>query len=191
MSKEKSLGLILLSSMMLTGCLGEVWTGANLVYDRHNVYKKVDDFQLGARGSRALYKDRVFKCPGCSIDLAVVNGDILLAGHVPTGALRKEAQARVMLQKGYRRLFNELAVGAFPDNAIEDNWITAKIRSNMVADADIDPHQFKVVTADRIVYLMGDVNPEQAKKVILIARKCAGVIRVVKLFKYYHLSDKE
>ncbi len=73
---------------------------------------------------------------------------------------------------------------------MEDNWITTKIRSKILADSTIDPNDFKVVTADQIVYLMGDVIPEQAAKVIHIARTCTGVKRVVKLFKYYNLSDK-
>jgi hypothetical protein len=37
---------------------------------------------------------------------------------------------------------------------------------------------------------MGDVIPKEANIVIQIARECAGVKRVVKLFKYYNLDDK-
>ena len=48
---------------------------------------------------------------------------------------------------------------------------------------------FKVVTSERIVYLMGDVIPAEAARVIYFARTCEGVKRVVKLFKYYNLSD--
>ncbi len=74
------------------------------------------------------------------------------------------------------------------DNTVQDAWITAKIRSQVVADASIEPRQFKVVTADRIVYLMGDVMPEQGARVIHVARYTEGVRRVVKLFNYYRLS---
>ena len=37
---------------------------------------------------------------------------------------------------------------------------------------------------------MGDVIPKEAAIVIQIARRCPGVKRVVKLLKYYNLSDK-
>ncbi len=180
------------ATLFLSGCLSNVWTGANLVYDRHATYHKLTDFQMGANANRALYKDREFKQDGIFLELAVFNRDILLTGIVPTEALRNEACDRVKAATpGRRRLFNQVAVGTpGPDFSVQDAWITAKIRSRIVADADIDPEAFKIVTSDRIVYLMGDVIPEQANKVILFARESEGVRRVVKLFKYYNLSDQ-
>lgn len=180
--------ILLLGSLLLTGCLSNVITGANLIYDRHNVYKKLSDFQLAAKSSQALFQDYVFKCEECSVDLAVFNGDILLAGHVPTAKLRQEAQQRIIALGGYRRLFNQIDLSSQPANNVEDSWITTKIRSRIFADSEIDPHVFKVITSDRRVYLMGDVRPEQAAKVIAIARNTENVERVVKLFKYYNLS---
>ncbi|MBA2652930.1 MAG: BON domain-containing protein [Tatlockia sp.] len=181
---------LILSSSLLTGCLANIWTGANLVYDRHNIYKKISDFQLSANASQALYQDDRLRCEDCSIDLAIFNGDILLAGHVPTNELRQEAKERVAALTGYRRLFNQIDISSLPKNNVEDSWITAKIRASIVANSEIDPHVFKVITSDRIVYLMGDVRPKQAAKVIDIARNSAKVLRVVKLLKYYHLSNQ-
>ena len=131
----------------------------------------------------------MFKREDCDIDLAIINGDILMAGSVPTIELRQEAFDRITALQGYRRIFNQLSTTQRNNNTIEDNWITAKIRSQIFTDSDINPHDFKVVTSDQIVYLMGDVIPEEAARVIHIARSCAGVKRVVKLFKYYNLSD--
>ena len=74
-------------------------------------------------------------------------------------------------------------------NTVLDDWITTKIRSQIFADSAIDPHVFKVVTSDQIVYLMGDVSPSEAKRVVQIASACDGVRRVVTLLKYYNLSD--
>jgi len=184
--------LLVLSSLVLPGCLTGLWTGASIVYDRHDVYKKVSDFQLSANAGRALYKDKdnTLKCWSCVIDLAIFNGDILLAGHVPTEQLREEALSRIKSLTGYRRIFNQLSISKARNDSIQDSWITTKIRSGILANSDIDPDQFKIVTSDKIVYLMGDVIPAQAKEVIFIARKCVGVRRVVKLFKYYNLSDK-
>ena len=179
------LSLSILSGL-LSGCLGvsAAWTGANLLYDRHVLMKKMTNYQLVAQASRALYRDN------CSIDLAALNGDLLLVGHVGTSALRDEAYARVAKTSGFRRLFNQLAVGPAADSVAEDTWITTKIRSQMVADSSLDPRQFKVITSDRVVYLMGDVFPEAAARVIYIARRTEGVIRVVTLLNYYHLSEK-
>ncbi|MBA2710900.1 MAG: BON domain-containing protein [Tatlockia sp.] len=173
----------------LTGCISNLWTGANLVYDRHNVYKKLSDYQLAAKASHALFHDQVLKCDNCSVDLAVFNGDILLAGHVPSLVLRTEAKKRITGLSGSRRFFNQLDLSSKPAKTVDDSWITTKIRSRIFADSEIDPNAFKIITSDSIVYLMGDVKPQQAEKVIDIARTTEGVERVVKLFKYYHLSN--
>ncbi len=177
-------------SVSLFGCadVSGVWTGVMLVYDRHNVYKKIDDYQLGARANRRLFADDRLRCEGCAIDLAVFHRDILLTGHVPTRVLREEANERLKDLPGVRKKYNQLAIRSTADHTLQDSWITAKIRSQVIADAEIDPRQFKVVTADGIVYLMGDVLPSQGARVIQIARQTEGVIRVVKLFNYYRLS---
>lgn len=177
-------------AILLSGCISDVWTGVTLVYDRHTVYKQVSDFQLAAAIGRALYKDLLFKGKNCSIDYAVLNGDVLFAGFLPNEALREELKRRVKSIPGARRYFFELSIRAPSDNSIEDDWITAKIRSRIFADSSIDPKAFKIVTFDRVVYLMGDVFPAQADKVIFYARSCSGVHRVVKLFKYIALTDK-
>ncbi len=184
------LALIITSSLLLAGCLSEVLTGANLVYDRHNIYKTINDFQLSGNVNKALYHDKTFKRDDCNIDVSIFNRDVLLVGEVPTAALREEAYRRASGVPGKRRLFNQVAVGDVHGDPAQDSWITAKIRSQIFADSDIDPHKFKVVTFGKIIYLMGDVEPEQAAQVIMFARQCAGVTRVVKLFKYYNLSDQ-
>lgn len=179
--------LLLLSFMItcLSGCLGAVWTGATLAYDRHNVYKKLDDYNLIIALNDALAANGTFKNSETVLDIAVFNKDILIAGHVPSQEFYDELLQRLGKIKGYRRLFNQVTVNQRPSSSIQDSWITTKIRSQIFADASIDPNAFKVVTSDHIVYLMGDVKAEQAEKVIKIARFTDGVERVIKLMKYY------
>lgn len=178
------------SCALLSSCLSGIWTGANLFYDRHNVYNSFNDFEINNTARRALYADDALECPECHIDLAVFNGDILLAGHLENAQMRDEAYRRVMAKPGYRRLFKEISIEPVRTNLRKDSWITAKIRSKIIADSEINPHSFKVVTSDQIVYLMGDVMPDQAEWATSIARETSGVRRVVRLLKYYHLTDK-
>lgn len=190
-SKLLSIFCILLVSLsLLTGCLSNAWTGATLIYDRHNLYKKLGDYQLAALASHAMFHDFVFKRKDCLVDLAVFNGDILLAGHVPSRELRQVAQQRLAELKGYRRIYIQLDISSQPPDNLTDSWITTKIRTLIFADSEINPQAFKVITSDQVVYLMGDVRPQQASKVIAIARKTNGVQRVVKIFNYYNLSKK-
>lgn len=176
--------LIVLFLVGLWGCTGTLWTGANLVYDRHDVYKKLEDYHLYVKVNNAVASDRELKCTNCVIDIAIFNGDILVAGHLPTPEMLVELQRRLAQVKGYRRLFNEVRVANVPSSALQDSWITTKIRSQIFADDTIDPNAFKVVTSDGVVYLMGDVRPNEATTVINMARRTVGVVHVVKVLKY-------
>lgn len=182
--------LLVVTALALQGCLGvgSVWTGAMLVYDRHHVYKKVDDYNLGAKVNRALFADDILRAEGCGIDVAVFNRQVLLTGHLPSLKLRDEAEARVKDIPGIIKLYNQIAVARKPDNTIQDSWITAKVRSQMMQDAEINPKAFKIVTSDNIVYLMGNVEPHQAERVIMITQHTEGVRRVVNLMHYYQLT---
>lgn len=158
-----------------------------MIYDRHNIYKKVTDYQLTGRAIQALYSDDKFKAPACacSIDITVFKGKILLAGHVPEQNLREEAQRRIAQANNSQRIYNQLEVKIRETNALEDGWITAKIRTQILADASIDPNSIKVTTTDNIVYLLGEMQPDQGSKVVHIARNTAGVKKVVKILQYY------
>lgn len=185
MKKYSHCLLVLCLSLLLSGCLGTIWTGAYTVYDRHSVYLKLNDFQLSTQVNEVLAVNKTFANSECVIDITVFNGDILLAGHLPSLEMMEEFNRRISKVKGYRRLFIKMVVQQVSSNSIEDSWLTAKVRSLIFADASIDPKAFKIVTTDRIVYLMGDVKPDQAEKVINMARSVEGVTRVVKLLRYF------
>lgn len=174
----------------LSACISDLWTGANVIYDRHHWYQKLGDLQLVTKVKQALYTDSRLKCRGCSIETSVFKRDVLLVGYVPTQSLRALVDERMKNVRGKRRFYNELALTSETESSdpIIDSWITAKIRSEIILDSSIDPAQFKVITANRVVYLMGDVMPEQAEKVVMFAREWSEVKRVVKLFQYYQLA---
>lgn len=177
--------LLIIMAFSLTGCVGTLWTGATLLYDRHDVYKKLNDYNLLAEVNKVLAVNRTFNNSSCVLDLAAFNGDILIAGHVPSDELLDELKQRLDKIKNYRRLFIYVSVMQVSSNSVQDSWITAKIRSQIFADDSIDPDTFKIITSDRIVYLMGDVKPDQGAKVIKIARFTSGVEKVVNMMKFF------
>jgi osmotically-inducible protein OsmY len=170
---------------LLSGCVSNVWTGANLVYDRHSVYKKFNDYHLFVAVNDVLAKDRIYRNSQCSLDIAAFNGDILVAGHVPNEQLFEELRHRLALVKDYRRLYNFVTLNSSYSSSVTDSWITTKLRSQIFADQSIDPNAFKIITSDGVVYLMGDVQVDEAEKVVQIARSTRGVVQVVKLLKYF------
>ena len=175
--------LIGLISCALSGCLGTVWSGASLIYDRHTVYAQLSDFDLASKAQHVLFDDSVLQESGCHLEVSVMNGDILLAGHVPSKSFRNMADERLNRLEGYRTIFIQVAINKDNPNSIVDSWITSKIRSKIFADSTIAPKDFKIVTVDGIVYIMGDVRADQAAKVVDIARNTDQVVRVVKLFR--------
>jgi osmotically-inducible protein OsmY len=189
--KVSKIIVIVILSQLLMGCMSNIFTGANLIYDRHNVYLKFDDVQLTSFANRALFRDNMYQCPTCMLELMVLNRDILLVGSVPTQALRMEASRRLLQLPNHGRIFNQLYINSPPPGAIQDSWITLSIRTYILSNANIDPHAFKVLTWSGVVYLMGNVMPEQADLVINYAKECTGVIRVVNFMRYYHLGEEK
>ena len=181
--------LLLLFSSLLSGCLSHLWTGASLVYNRHTLYHTLNDYQLALAAQHSLFKDKLFKGDNNVLELAVFNQDVLVAGHLNSKFLRNMANKR-MKKLPYRHLFMQIAIHHNYSNTLENAWITTKIRSQILADSKIDPNAFKIITVDNIVYVMGDVKPAHAKRVLLIAKKTRDVLRVVKLLNYYNLSHK-
>jgi osmotically-inducible protein OsmY len=191
LKQGRLLVILILLTGILCGCLSNLWTGANLVYDRHDVYKKLNDYHLLVDINNSLYADKLLKCEICVLDVAIFNGDVLVAGHLPSAKLINETRRRLFRVRGYRHLFIELRVSSSNSNGLQDAWITTKIRSQIFADDSIDPNAFKIVTSDQVVYLMGDVKVDEADKVIKMARYTAGVTRVVKLLKYFTYQSGE
>lgn len=174
----------------LSSCsVGSIWTGATMAYDRHNVYKKLDDYSIYLKVNNAITVDNTFKNNQCALDMTVFKGDVLVAGHVPTPELQAELSRRLARVKGHKRLFNQVQISSVVSNTLKDSWITAKIRGQIFADDSIDPNAFKIVTTDQIVYLMGEVRKEQADKVVQMARHTSDVVRVVKIFKYFTYQE--
>ncbi len=178
--------LINLLCFLLIGCWGSVLTGASLIYDRHNIYIKLNDYQLAGKINKNLYKDKLLKCPDCALEVAVFNRDVLMIGSLPSKTMRREALERIKSIPGYRKIFNQVAISRNKGDSLYDSWITGNIRSKILADSNIDPHEFKVVTSRQIVYILGDVHKEQAEKVLIFAKECPGVYRVVNLLRYYN-----
>lgn len=169
--------------------MSSLWTGASMLYDRHNLYKQLTDYDMTNKVYQALYQDEALKMAGCHIEVVVFHRDVLLTGHVSSLKKRDLAEARAHVIAGTHRIvFNQLSVGVPNDaNSMTDSWITAKIRSLIFADANIPPKDFKIVTVDGTVYIMGHTSPAHAEKVVDIARNTTGVKKIVKLMKYYKL----
>ncbi|RLQ23716.1 BON domain-containing protein [Seongchinamella sediminis] len=113
------------------------------------------------------------------------NGYVLIAGQVPTQAMKDQATQVVRKVRGVRRIYNELEIAA-PSSAMtrtSDTWITSKVKAFMLASSDIQGQRVKVVTENGVVYLMGLATRAEAERIATEAASTSGVQRVVKLFE--------
>lgn len=169
----------------LSGCIGTIWTGATLMYDRHGLYATIRDYKLAIRARHLVYQGGAFKEKGCFIDITVFNQDVLLSGHVPQETFKQLLRQRIAQLTQYRHIYDEVTIGPADDRSMQDLLMTTSLNAQIISDSSIDPHAFKVVTTDGIVYLMGEVRADQARRVIQIAQEKQGVLKVVSLLQYY------
>jgi len=59
---------------------------------------------------------------------------------------------------------------------VDDSWITTKVKSEMIAEKDVDAHNISVNTSKGVVTLTGTAaNVQESNRAAEIARKVAGV----------------
>lgn len=107
------------------------------------------------------------------------NGNVLIAGQVPSDEDRQRAAETVSVLKQVRRVTNELTVGNNTGfwAGFSDSWITTKIKFKCGDDV-------KVVTEQGTVYLLGLVSRNFGNSCASKSSQTNGVQRVVQMFEY-------
>lgn len=120
------------------------------------------------------------------IVVASFNGIVLLAGQVSNEEQRQLAAKTVAKIGKVRRVHNELVIAGSSSMLARsnDSWITTKVKSKMLGNSKLESGRIKVVTENGVVYLMGLVTREEAKRAADLTRKSAGVQKVVRIFEY-------
>lgn len=185
-SKIKALLVVLVSSL-ITGCVAAVVAGAaGMVYDRRSVSTIEADARLFHLVHTAIVTDRQFR--DSRILVTSFNRVILLVGQTPTASLRVVAEKIARSTPGVQRVYDEVSVNnPIPlTQRTKDSWITGQVRSNMLTKKGLESGSIRVVTENGVVYLMGIATAEQAALSVDVARRVAGVVKVVKIFQYIH-----
>lgn len=114
------------------------------------------------------------------------NGIVLVAGQVNTEEQRQLAAQTVAKIQHVRRVHNELTLSGTTSMLARSNdtWITTKVKSKFLATSSLEGRRIKVVTENGVVYLMGLVTKAEADRAANVARKTAGVQKVVRIFEY-------
>lgn len=134
-----------------------------------------DDMQLKVRISNALNGQYG------NVNTTVYNGQVLLTGSSPSPQAKFQAE-QVARQSGAKVVYNEIQIGPNEDAGqfAKDDWITARVRSDLVFNADIRSGNYTIETDRGSVYLMGSARSQgELDRATQLARYVPGVQRVV------------
>lgn len=182
--------LFILGSTLVACMYGSAaMTGAQVVYDRHNLQKKINNHYAALQAYRSIYID-TDKFKDTNVSVSTFNNVMLITGQAPKAAQKNEIERLVKNVADEREVYNFTEVSSPVSHltALSDSWITTKIKSQYIAANEIDPNLIKVITENGTVYLIGIVPPEQADIAVKIASSTSGVQNVVKVFSYSRVT---
>lgn len=172
------------SAVLVAGAAGATLGGA-VIYDQRTYRTMNQDHNARSIIQYRLDNDPLLKGQS-HITISVFNNVALLVGQAKTPKICDRAYQIVEKASHIRRTYNEITIGAplSPVQQATDSWITSKVRTAMLGKAGLHSSNLKVVTENKVVYLMGMVSPKQAAMAADVARRISGVEKVLKVFEY-------
>ena len=175
--------------LSLNGC-GNFLTAINSDTIEDNPGKRtlgaqIDDETIETKAFVNIYKaDERFR--QAHIIVLSYNGYVLLAGQVETQALKDLAADILRDVRKVRRIYNELEVSGQTSlmTRSSDTWITAKVKSALLSNSEVEGTRVKVITENGVVYLLGLLSRSEADRVVDSASASYGVRKVIRLFEY-------
>ncbi|MBS0349633.1 MAG: BON domain-containing protein [Proteobacteria bacterium] len=175
----------------LTGCIPLIiaavgaTAGGAIIYDKRSSKVILQDQEITNKALGILNSDLQLKGVA-RVSISTFDHIVLMVGQVKSEYLRQRAYDDVSQVPSIRRIYNQVQISSVLTalDQSKDAWITSKVKSAMLAKSGLRSSQIKVVTEDKVVYLMGLVTPNQAKLATEVARNVSGVEKVVQVFEY-------
>lgn len=190
MKKRLLLVPAIVAAILLQGCVAvAVGTGAAVAAkaatDPRSIGKQVDDTTLDSRIGLALDNNRLI-FSGARIGVTAYQGAVLLTGQAKNREQIQKAGEIALSTKGVSKVYNQIRLGPRikATTLANDAWITAKVKSRLIANNQTKARNIKVVTENSEVFLMGILTRDEAKRASKIASDVAGVREVISAFIY-------
>ena len=176
---------------LLSGCVPIIiaavgaTAGGAIIYDKRSSGVILQDQDITNRALGQLDADTTLK-NSARVSVATFNHVVLLVGQAQSEQLRERAYDDARVLKGIKRVYNQIEVSPILTTWDQsgDAWITSKVKTAMLAKPGLSSSQIKVVTENKVVYLMGLVTPNQARLATDAARNVSGVKKVVQVFEF-------
>ncbi len=185
----KKLLLLLGSVWLLSGCAAVLVGGAavstiTVNEDPRSLGAQIDDTTYATKIRSALSNTPAIE-KNANVNVHVYNGAVLLTGQAQNSNIKAEAErvataaADVVTVHNQIRIANSTAVST----QAHDVWLSSKVRTNLLANKEVNSLKIDVVVEDSEVFLMGIVSEAEAQKAIEVVRNISGVSKVFSVFE--------
>ncbi len=110
---------------------------------------------------------------------------VLLAGQVPTASVKEDAEETTTKVVGVVKVWNYLKIQKNETTAdiAKDSYLTSMAKAKLLTKTDINSNNIKVITVDRVIYLLGDDvgDKKELNQVIKNIKSSKGVRDLVNL----------
>ena len=182
------LALIAVSSLV-AGCgpavMATATTAGAVVTDPRGTTQMVSDTEISHKVKDAIAKDQSLKNK-VHISVSTYNGDVLLTGEALGESYREQVVALAKTVSGVKRVYNNIVLAPLGSLSqySDDTWLTTKVKAKLYANLGFSSNDFKVISHNGTVYLMGKVNHTQAKLAVDSLKKLDEVKHVKTYFQY-------
>lgn len=184
-----TMSLIIAGSFLVSGCAEVINVTTSkpieMKANTRTLGAKLNDSEIET-AARVNIKKADPQLEHAHINIDSFNGIVLLTGQVPSEELRNLAADTVYKLNPVREIHNELVVAeptSFGQRS-HDTWISAKIKTQLVADGETQSRRVRIITEMQTVYLMGMVTHAEADRIVNIVSHTSDVQKVVKVFEY-------
>jgi osmotically-inducible protein OsmY len=169
--------------LVAAGVATGVGTGVAMSNDRRTSGIFVEDEGIEMKSGR-----RISEKYGGNVHVNVTsyNRNVLLTGEAPSDTAKADIGNLVKGVENVRNVINEISVGPTSTygSRSSDTLITSKVKGRFIDVGKFQVNHVKVITENRVVYLLGLVNRKEADNAVEIAGSTSGVRKVVKVFEY-------
>jgi osmotically-inducible protein OsmY len=181
--------LVIALAILINGCaatlVGGAAAGAGAAVDRRTAGTFIDDELIELKAIQRIAEDKTLG-QQVHTNITSYNGVVLISGEAPTEGLKSRVEQNVRAIPKVRHVHNEMELSA-PSTMLSrssDTYLSAKVKTALLADKTVSSNDIKVVSENGTVYLMGLVSKAESQRATNVVRKVGGVQRVVKLFEY-------
>jgi len=191
MMKRIYTSLLISALLLLTGCIPVILAavgataGGAIIYDKRSSEVILQDQDISNKALTNLNSDWDLKNKS-RVTVATFNHVVLMVGQVQSPELKQRAYQYVREIPNVKRVYNQVQISPVLTtwDQSKDVWITSKVKTAMLAKRGLSSSQIKVVTENKVVYLMGIVTTKQADLATEAARNVSDVQKVVQVFEY-------